>query len=163
MTQQRRAAVAPTSPRPQPVAGAPTATDQQRRVATVSTEDLQAIIAEGNTDLLIRRAKEIGQALKDAGLSMAQIRGIFGTVRRIEMRWTEEAPAEAQRQAMRQLLLLQPKLEYQAKRQEAVAGLKNVLIPAIQQVQDRHERFVRFVEFFEAILAYFVAAGGKTS
>jgi CRISPR-associated protein Csm2 len=139
--------------------------NQQRRAAaaTISPADMRAIIAEGNTDLLIERAKEIGQALKDAGLSMAQIRGIFGTVRRIELRWTEKASEKTQERAMRQLLLLQPKLEYQAKRQEAVAGLKNVLIPAIQQVQDKRERFVRFVEFFEAILAYHVAAGGKTN
>jgi len=131
--------------------------------ATISPADAQAIIVEGNTEILIERAKQIGKALKDARLSTAQIRGIFGTVRRIEMRWTEEASKEIREQAMRQLLLLQPKLEYQAKRQKQVEGLKNVLIPAIQQVQGDRERFGRFVEFFEAILAYHVAAGGKTN
>jgi CRISPR-associated protein Csm2 len=131
--------------------------------ATISPEDAHAIIVDGNTDLLIKRAREIGQALKDAGLSMAQIRGIFGTVRRIEMRWTEKAAQETREQAIRQLLLLQPKLEYQAKRQRQVQGLKNVLIPAIEQVQGDRKRFGRFVEFFEAILAYHVAAGGKTN
>lgn len=138
---------------------------QQRRTstATISPADVQAIIVEGNTELLIKRAKEIGQSLKDAGLSMAQIRGVFGTVRRIEMRWIEKASEETQERAMRQLLLLQPKLEYQARRQEAVKGLKDVLIPAIQQVSGNREQFGRFVEFFEAILAYHVAAGGKTS
>jgi CRISPR-associated protein Csm2 len=138
---------------------------QQRGPAktTISPEDARAIIVDGNTDLLIKRAREIGQALKDAGLSMAQIRGIFGTVRRIEMRWTEKAAQETREQAMRQLLLLQPKLEYQAKRQREVQGLKNVLIPAIEQVQGDRKRFGRFVEFFEAILAYHVAAGGKTN
>jgi CRISPR-associated protein Csm2 len=94
---------------------------------------------------------------------MAQIRGIFGTVRRIEMRWTEKASEKAQELAMRQLLLLQPKLEYQARRQKEVRGLKDVLIPAIEQVQGDRERFGRFVEFFEAILAYHVAEGGRTS
>ena len=135
----------------------------KRPQATINSADVKAIIVEGNTERLIERAKEIGQALKDAGLSMAQIRGIFGTVRRIEMRWTEKASKKTQEQAMRQLLLLQPKLEYQARRQKAVKGLKNVLIPAIQQVQGDRTRFVRFVEFFEAILAYHVAAGGKTN
>jgi CRISPR-associated protein Csm2 len=138
---------------------------QQRGPAktTISPEDARAIIVDGNTDLLIKRAREIGQALKDAGLSMAQIRGIFGTVRRIEMRWTEKAAQETREQAMRQLLLLQPKLEYQARRQREVQGLKNVLIPAIEQVQGDRKRFGHFVEFFEAILAYHVAAGGKTN
>jgi CRISPR-associated protein Csm2 len=129
----------------------------------ISLEDLQAIIVEGNTSLLIERTREIGRALKDADLSMAQIRGIFGTVRRIEMRWTEQASEETQQWAMRQLLLLEPKLEYQARRQAQVRGLKDVLIPAIQQVQGDRKRFGRFVEFFEAILAYHVAAGGKTN
>ncbi len=137
--------------------------------ATISPSDVEAIIVKGDTDRLITRAKEIGRDLKNAGLSMAQIRSIFGTVRRIEMRWTEkitedeETKEEMQERAMRQLLLLQPKLEYQARRQRAVEGLKNVLIPAIQQVQGDRERFGRFVEFFEAILAYHVAEGGKTS
>ena len=85
--------------------------------ATLSLTDVQAIIVKGDTERLIERAKEIGQALKDAGLSMAQIRGIFGTVRQIEMRWTEKASEKVQGQAMRKLLLLQPKLEYQARRQ----------------------------------------------
>lgn len=131
--------------------------------AKISPEDARAIIVDGNTDLLIKRAKEIGGALKDARLSMAQIRGVFGTVRRIEMRWTDEAPEEIRQQAIRQLLLLQPKLEYQAQRQKEVRGLKDVLIPAIQQIHGNRERFGRFVEFFEAILAYHVAAGGRTN
>lgn len=131
--------------------------------ATISLEDARAIIVEGDTERLIERAKKIGQALKDAELSVAQIRGVFGTVRRIEMRWTEKASEEVRAQAMRELLLLQPKLEYQAKRQRQVEGLRNVLVPVIQQVQGDRERFVRFVEFFEAVLAYHVAAGGKTN
>jgi CRISPR-associated protein Csm2 len=133
------------------------------RRATISPADARAIIVEGKTDLLIEQAKRIGKDLKDARLSMAQIRGIFGIVRRIEMRWNKEASEETREQAMRQLLLLQPKLEYQAKRQPQVEGLKNVLIPAIQLVQGNREHFGHFVEFFEAILAYHVAAGGKAT
>jgi CRISPR-associated protein Csm2 len=136
---------------------------QRSSKAAISPADIQAIIVKGDADRLIKRAKEIGRSLKGAGLSMAQIRGIFGTVRRIEMRWTEKASEKAQELAMRQLLLLQPKLEYQARRQKEVRGLKDVLIPAIEQVQGDRERFGRFVEFFEAILAYHVAEGGRTS
>lgn len=131
--------------------------------ARISVNDAKSIIVDGDTELLIQRAKEIGQGLKNAGLSMAQIRGVFGTVRRIEMRWVEGSSNKEQERAMRQLLLLQPKLEYQARRQREVRGLKDVLIPAIQQIQGSRERFGRFVEFFEAILAYHVAAGGRTS
>ncbi|RLC62720.1 MAG: type III-A CRISPR-associated protein Csm2 [Chloroflexi bacterium] len=136
---------------------------RQSRAAGNLENDIREIIVEGNAERLIERAKQIGKSLKNAGLSMAQIRGIFGTVRRIEMRWTEGASQETQEQAMRQLLLLQPKLEYQARRQKQVEGLRDVLIPAIQQIQGDRKRFSRFVEFFEAILAYHVAAGGKTN
>jgi CRISPR-associated protein Csm2 len=136
---------------------------QEQPRATISPEDVQAVIVEGDAEQLIKRAREIGRVLKGAGLSMAQIRGIFGTVRRIEMRWTKESSEKTRKQAMRQLLLLQPKLEYQARRQKEVEGLKDVLIPAIKQVQGDRERFGHFVEFFEAILAYHVAAGGKTN
>ena len=136
---------------------------RQSRAAGNLENDIREIIVEGNAERLLERAKQIGKSLKNAGLSMAQIRGIFGTVRRIEMRWTEGASQETQEQAMRQLLLLQPKLEYQARRQKQVEGLRDVLIPAIQQIQGDRKRFSRFVEFFEAILAYHVAAGGKTN
>lgn len=136
---------------------------RKRPRVTINPTNIEAIIVKGDTERLIEQAKEIGQALKDAGLSMAQIRGIFGTVRRIEMRWTDKAPDKAQKQAMRQLLLLKPKLEYQAQRQKEVEGLKNVLIPAIDQVKGDRKRFGHFIEFFEAILAYHVAAGGKAN
>lgn len=136
---------------------------QKTATATISDAEVRAIIVDGNTDMLIKKAKEIGRDLKDAGLSMAQIRGVFGTVRRIQMRWAEGASEKVRERAMHRLLLLQPKLEYQAQRQKEVQGLKNVLIKAIRLVEGDRERFTRFVEFFEAILAYHVAAGGKTS
>jgi len=134
----------------------------------VSKEDIKEIIIKGDANKLVDDARKIGIALKNADLSTAQIRGIFGTVRRIEMRWNEKGLEQDQarqvrEQAMRQLLLLQPKLEYQARRQPAVAELRDVLLAAIPLVDGKRERFAHLVEFFEAILAYHVAAGGKTT
>lgn len=126
-------------------------------------DDVRLIIVEGDTDRLIKRAKEVGQSLVRAKLTMAQIRGVFGIVRRLEMRWTERAQPGDQAWAARQLRLLEPKLEYQAERHRQVRALKEVLVPAIRCVDNDRTRFGRFVEFFEAILAYFVAAGGKTN
>ena len=62
---------------------------------------------------------------------------------------------------MRELLLLKPKLAYQAAREEKVKPLADVLEVAIDQVDGRRERFQRFVELFEAILAYHTTYGGK--
>lgn len=107
-------------------------------------------------------AEAIGTGLARQ-LTTAQIRNVFGTVRQIEMSWGPQASAAERKQAVRQLLLLKPKLAYQAKRQrgKGVEDLSNVLIPAIDLVGEDRERFQNFVDFFEAILAYHTAAGGQ--
>ena len=144
-------------------------TQTRRRTGyAISEDEIRSIIVHGDAEKLVLHARRIGRALKNAGLKVTQIRNIFGTVRRIEMRWNERGLDEqtgntVRRQAMRQLLLLQPKLEYQARRQREVEGLRDVLIPAISLVDGDREHFTHFVEFFEAILAYHVAEGGRTT
>lgn len=101
--------------------------------------------------------QKIGTALKQ-NLKTAQIRNIFGKVRQIEMYWTA---GEAQdKTAQRDLILLKPKLRYQAERKNEVKGLAELLTKMIDKVDNR-EKFQRFVDFFEAILAYHKAAGGE--
>ncbi len=129
--------------------------------AMLTDADRQRIIAEGDAALLVRKAEEIGTALKQADLKSAQIRNIFGTVRQIQAAWPLYTDEEAERAAYRQLQLLKPKLAYQAARNRPVQGLADILTPAIDEVGADRERFQRFVDFFEAILAYHVAAGGK--
>ncbi|MGQ9492664.1 MAG: type III-A CRISPR-associated protein Csm2 [Anaerolineae bacterium] len=127
-----------------------------------SKQDCQRIIENGDTELLIARAKEIGTRLAGQ-LTSSQIRNIFGTVRKIEITWGWRATPEQQSKATRQLLLLKPKLAYQAKRErgKGVEELARVLTLAIDAVQGNRERFQNFVDFFEAILAYHTAAGGQ--
>lgn len=134
----------------------------------VSQEDLRAIIVEGNVEKLVAQAKRLGDKLKVDGLSTAQIRGVFGTARQIEQRWRESGLAQdgadaAGQAAWRQLVLLKPKLEYQARRHASVAELRDTLNSAITLVDQDRQRFSHLMEFFEAVLAYHVAAGGKTS
>jgi CRISPR-associated protein Csm2 len=101
--------------------------------------------------------QKIGTALKQ-DLKTAQIRNIFGKVRQIEMYW---ATTETQdRTAQRDLILLKPKLRYQAERKNEVKDLAELLAKMIDQVDNR-DKFQRFVDFFEAILAYHKAAGGQ--
>jgi CRISPR-associated protein Csm2 len=133
---------------------------------------LRAIIADGDAQTLVQEAEDLGQRLADGKLSTNQIRNIFGTVRRIEMNWPERpksaAEKERARKAQRELLLLKPKMAYQAKRERGrgVQDLTRVLNDAIDQVEQgeaetKRQRFQNFVDFFEAILAYHKAKGGK--
>lgn len=138
-----------------------------------SSEDLKRII-QGDTIESAREtvkwAQRLGEALKHE-LATSQIRNIFGTVRQIEMNWptdtADERYADLAKAAERELILLEPKLRYQAKRvkeqkkTDAVEDLADVIIPAIEMVKGNREYFQRFVDFFEAILAYHKAAGGK--
>jgi len=124
---------------------------------SITDEDIRTIIMQDEPKLLVEQAKEIGQALSRT-LTKSQIRHIFGTVRQIKMNWTGEAQRAA---SYRQLLLLKPKLQYQAARTKGVKPLADMLDKAIDYVEDDQVRFGRFVDFFEAILAYHTAAGGK--
>ena len=145
--------------------------------------DLNAIIVQGDARVLITQAEVLGKQLAQQRLTTNQIRNIFGTVRRIEMNWPAERKTEADCQratrAQRDLLLLKPKMAYQAKREgrdkgQGVEMLRQVLDPAIDLVAEQREldpaidlvagqreRFQHFVDFFEAILAYHKSYGGN--
>ena len=124
---------------------------------SITDDQIRTIITHDEPKLLVDQAKEIGKALSKS-LTKSQIRNIFGTVRQIQMNWTGEAQKAA---AYRQLLMLKPKIQYQAARTREVEPLANVLDKAIDHVGDDQVRFGRFVDFFEAILAYHTAEGGK--
>jgi len=115
--------------------------------------------ADESARAIVDAAKTWGAELANRKLTTAQIRGIFSEVRRIEMRWSvqnKENPA-----AERALILLKPKLAYQAERAKPVRDLERILIPGIDMVQGNRDQFQRFVDFFEAVLAYHKAEGGK--
>ncbi len=138
-----------------------------------SPQDLQAIIQHGDAEKLVEVAERVGSALarppdsRDQ-LTSSQIRNIFGAVREIEMSWPRSrqlspADQEQARRCHRELLLLRPKLAYQARRASGrgVENLRGVLDPAIKLVAGDRERFQNFVDLFEAILAYHRAYGGQ--
>jgi CRISPR-associated protein Csm2 len=97
------------------------------------------------------------------GHAKSQIRGIFGTVRQIKAGW-KDTDSKAN---LRRILLLKPRLAYQAARESKVRPLSKVLTDAIEVVAkgkdaaEQKQRFGYFVDLFEAILAYHTAAGGK--
>jgi len=124
---------------------------------SITDDQIRTIITQDQPRLLVDQAEQIGRALSRT-LTKSQIRNIFGTVRQIQMNWTEEAQKAA---SYRQLLMLKPKINYQAARTREVKPLADVLDKAIDYVEDSRVRFGRFVDFFEAILAYHTAEGGR--
>ncbi|MBC8263674.1 MAG: type III-A CRISPR-associated protein Csm2 [Anaerolineales bacterium] len=133
-----------------------------KRVITTTPDDKES---QASAESLVKWAQRIGAVLKSLGLSKSQIRNIFGTVRQIDMSWPKQAVKDEEkaqiRLAARQVLLLKPKLAYQAKRTETVSKLAGVLDPALDMVGTSREYFENFLDFFEAILAYHTAFGGK--
>lgn len=129
----------------------------------MNNQTLIQIIQKGDAKTTVEQAEELGEQLAQQKLSTSQIRNIFGTVRRIEMNWPENASAEQAHKARRELLLLKPKMAYQAKRERGrgVKQLTDVLSQAIDLVGGDRTRFQNFVDFFEAILAYHKAYGGN--
>ena len=130
----------------------------------MANEIEQIMTADKSGEVLVRYSEQLAVQLKDDGLSTSQIRNIFSEVRRIESKWRSEGEQEA---AMRRLVLLKPKMAYQAARQKEVKRLVVNLDQAINFVekandpQEQEARFMKFVELFEAILAYHKAKGGK--
>ena len=142
-------------------------------MALVDDATLKQIIVGGDSKMLVATAEQVGKALAvQYRLTTSQVRGIFGTVRQIEMDWlhssavdqTEERSGR-ERRAQRELHLLKPRIAYQAKheRGRGVEELGQVLTKAIDQIEDQPDRFRNFVDFFEAILAYHRANGGSNN
>lgn len=133
---------------------------------------LQDIIVQGDIEKLVSWAEIIGRDLapdksqrndRDK-LTTTQIRSFFSEVKQIQSSIHNEETLLPE--VKRQLILLKPKLAYQAGRQEqnrnkGVTYLERVLTPAINLIGDSAEAFSNFVDFFEAILAYHKNEGGK--
>ncbi len=131
----------------------------------VNNDDLAKIIRGSDNEVLVKQAEHVGKQLARQ-LTTSQIRGIFGSVRRIELDWEppERKPApDRLTHAQREFAMLKPRLAYQAQRERGfgVKELKDVLTPAIDMVQNDYKHFRNFVDFFEAILAYHKAYGGQ--
>jgi CRISPR type III-A-associated protein Csm2 len=120
----------------------------------IRSDEIQQIIEKANYEELVQKAEEWGQKLNQQGLRMAQIRRVFGEVKRLSMRWDPI-----------RLRMLKPKLAYIAARAgRGGQTLRQILAPGIDAVfatkdeASQRQRFKVFADLFEAILAYFTAA-----
>jgi CRISPR type III-A-associated protein Csm2 len=116
----------------------------------MTADEAKQVVADGDMDLLIRKAKDMADALGGSDQSQTQLRRLFGEVRRIDMAWTDER-AEA---ANNRLLMLKPRLRYQVARKQLRAEFVDAIEQAIDQVQKDRSRFKHFADLTEAILAY---------
>ncbi|MGB9673418.1 MAG: type III-A CRISPR-associated protein Csm2 [Anaerolineales bacterium] len=134
--------------------------------------EIQTIMtADPSGQQLVAFASQTADRLVRDQLTRGQIRNIFTEVRKIEALWeAENIKPAAERdytKALRRLIMLKPKMDYQTSRIPQVKTLKDVLSEAIDQVVngkndgEKTDRFKRFVDLFEAILAYHRAKGGK--
>jgi CRISPR-associated protein Csm2 len=118
--------------------------------------------------VLVDQANHIAEEVHH-DVTTSQLRNIFGPVRNIQLKWRKDSSEEEAVQSFREVMLLRPKLAYQAKRanKSGFYDLEKVLSTAIEEIgktddiEERYERFRRFVDFFEAILAYHTYYGGK--
>ncbi len=114
------------------------------------TVDYKSIIEQGDVDKMVVAAKNLAEDNKS--VSSSQIRGLFASVRQIQLNWSTDP-----KQAYRQAKLLQPRIAYAADR-NALGSLKDAINQSIRLVDgneaERRQRFSNFVDFFEAIVAY---------
>lgn len=134
--------------------------------------EIQTIMtADPTGQQLVNFASQTAERLVKDQLTRGQVRNIFAEVRKIESIWDAEGVKSPQERnydkALRRLVMLKPKMDYQASRIPQVEHLKLVLNEAIDEVvkgttsDDKTERFKRFINLFEAILAYHRAKGGR--
>lgn len=139
---------------------------RQQQPELVNDQEIEQIIA-GDASKLVEVADRLGKYFANAnGLSTSQIRNIFGEVKRLQMKLQMKGRFDqqsARELISRELILLKPKLAYQAGRHNhtRVPQMAEVLSKAIDRVGSDPKRFENFADFFEAILAYHKAYGGR--
>ena len=108
-------------------------------------------VKSGFNSKVDKSAEEFAKHLKDNDLTTTKIRGIYGTVKKMEM---------SQKLDEGELMRLKPRLAYDAKRgKHGNKDLKDILTVGILEVVkndsiDGFVKFKNFANFFEAVLAY---------
>ncbi|MCX8207802.1 MAG: type III-A CRISPR-associated protein Csm2 [Methanothrix sp.] len=97
-------------------------------------------------DKLVTDAEKIADSIRN--LKTAQLRRIYGEVKRMEMDFEKSGEFSRDR-----VVLLKPRLAYAASKKSDVRPLAEIFSKCIDKIGDRDD-FRRFVNFFEAILAY---------
>lgn len=131
--------------------------DDRRQDTPAPVIDYKAIIEQGDVDKLVPAARALAE--NNRGVSSSQIRGLFASIRQIQLSWSIDA-----QRAYQQAKLLQPRVAYAADR-NSLGTLRDVIDQSISLVngsdEERRKRFANFVDFFEAIVAYHKSIGKR--
>ena len=135
----------------------------------LEADRLRRIIQDSDALELTKCADKLGESLVKAGLTTAQIRNIFGIARRLKTSWKhpDKSTPQEHKKSRRDLVLLKPKLAYQASRKPSVETLRvwiteaiNLVVSASNEAEE-YQYFTNFFDFFEATLAYHKYYGGR--
>lgn len=129
-------------------------------------EDINKWIEKGVTADLVKQADASAELMAKKGLTKNQFRNVFEEVRRIETLISEND--EKSIEALRALLMLQPKLAYLEKRDSATEGvgfkeLRKLLRPAIDKLAEDFSKktFNHFIDLVEALLGFHFHHAGR--
>jgi len=138
--------------------------DRGRGPATPSTRPpnprLREALESDNGDAL--EAVAIDQATGGVGRDLAknaQVRKIFGEIRRIESRLNADLVDEEA--LKRSLVMLGFRARYAAGRERDLTGLADLVSEAVRIVEGKADRFGRFVNLMEAVVAERTWRGGR--
>ncbi|MCD6532325.1 type III-A CRISPR-associated protein Csm2 [bacterium] len=122
-------------------------------------QEVQGIL-NGDAQLLVNKAKQVGQQLVQGGVSSSQMRNIFGTVKKLQMQATV---GQFDQNVQYELKLLIPKIYYAAKRagKRQLNDFRDDIEKLINNINNSEEKFLRFCDYIEAVLAYHKAFGGR--
>ena len=113
---------------------------------------VREVIVAGNYTKLDAEAHSLASRLDEA--TKTQVRGIFGTIKRLESLQGEPLK--------RELALLRPRLAYSAARVRGLDALRDVLTDASRLAEETPGvRVQRLVDLMEAILCYSTAARSR--
>jgi CRISPR type III-A-associated protein Csm2 len=122
--------------------------DRREAARSVDVGWVAEVIEKPNYPKLDTEAHGVALRLSDA--TKTQVRGIFGTVKRLESLKGESLK--------RELVLLRPRLAYAAARVNGLEELKTVLTEASKRAEEKlDERVPRLIDLMEAILCYSTA------
>lgn len=127
----------------------------------LSKAEIQRFIQQDDAAAdMIKCTEEFGRYLSNHKVTTTQLRNAYGTMKKLEMAgWSDQ-------QTRVKVLLIKPRLAYASGRHgHGMKDLSQVIGHAIDDIRGDDirgpEDFQRFCHFFEAIVAYFKAAGGK--
>lgn len=128
--------------------------------------DIKKIVTKDDPKLLVEAAKElatrhINPSSNQKQATKTQIRRLFSSLKNIDYSWPrkldDDQSLENRDKAYRELLLLAPRLSYEAGRHTALKEICDVVIEGIGYIsKDDRKTFERLVEFYEAVLGYYV-------